>query len=72
MLGMINFYRRYIPNCAEVIAPLTELTKNRAPNNVEWGAKQERVFKEVKKILSSVRPSICLSVRTSVTRVLVD
>ena len=25
LLGMINFYRRYIPNCAEVIAPLTEL-----------------------------------------------
>jgi len=53
LLGMINFYHRYIPNCAEVIAPLTELTKNRAPNNVQWGKKQERAFKEVKKILSS-------------------
>jgi len=53
LLGMINFYRRYIPNCAEVIAALTELTKNRAPNNVEWGAEQEKAFKEVKKILSS-------------------
>jgi len=50
LLGMINFYRRY---CAEVIAPLTELTKNRAPNNVQWGEEQERAFKEVKKILSS-------------------
>jgi len=50
---MTNFYRRYILNCAEVIGPLTELTKNRAPNNVEWGAEQERAFKEVKKILSS-------------------
>jgi len=53
LLGMINFYRRYIPNCVEVIAPLTELTKNRAPNNVVWGMEQERAFKEVKKILSS-------------------
>ena len=34
LFGMINFYRRYVPNCEEVIAPLTELTKNRAPNNV--------------------------------------
>ena len=50
---MINFYRGYIPNCAEVIAPLTELTKNRAPNNVQCGEEQERAFKEVKKILSS-------------------
>jgi len=53
LLGMINFYRRDIPNCAEVIAPVTMLTKNRAPNNVEWGSEQERAFKEVKKILSS-------------------
>jgi len=50
---VINFYRRYISNCAEVIAPLMELTKNRAPNNVEWGSEQERAFKEVKKTLSS-------------------
>ena len=39
---MIHFLSSYIPNCAEVIAPLTDLTKNRAPNNVEWGAEQDR------------------------------
>ena len=53
LIGIINFYRGYIPNCAEVITPLAELTKNRAPNNVEWGTEQKRSFKEVKKILSS-------------------
>ena len=36
-----------------MIAPLTELTKNRAPKSVEWGSEQERAFKEVNKILSS-------------------
>ena len=40
-----------------MIAPLTELTKNRAPNDVEWGAEQERAFRKgrfvVKKVLSS-------------------
>ena len=53
MLGMINFYRRYIPNCTDIIAPITELTKGRAPNLVKWGEKQEKAFSEIKRVLSS-------------------
>jgi len=53
LLGMINFYQRYVPNCAEIIAPITELTKNRAPNNVEWGDRQEKAFSEIKRLLSN-------------------
>ena len=53
LLGMINFYRRYIPNCADIIAPITELTKGRAPNLVKWGEKQEKAFSEIKRVLSS-------------------
>jgi len=50
---MVNFYRRYIPNCAEIVAPIAELTRNHCPNEVEWGEKQENAFQEIKRILSS-------------------
>jgi len=53
LLGMIHFYRRYIPNCTEIITPITELTNNSAPNNVEWGDRQEKAFSEMKRLLSN-------------------
>ena len=52
LLGLINFYRRYIPDCATLISPLTDLTRSRAPNRVEWGDKQEAAFTKVKEVLS--------------------
>ena len=51
-LGLINFYRRYIQDCVTLISPLTGLTRNRAPNRVEWGDKQEAAFTKVKGVLS--------------------
>jgi len=53
LLGMINFYPRYIPNCVEIIAPIIELTKNRAQNNVEWVDWQDKAFSEIKCLLSN-------------------
>jgi hypothetical protein len=53
LLGLINFYRRYIPDCATIVTPISDLTKNKAPNNVEWGEAQETAFKRLKEILSS-------------------
>jgi len=50
LLGMINFYRRYIPNCAEVIAPLRELTKTETQTmlsgvqNRRWHLKRSRKY----------------------------
>jgi len=37
LLGMVNFYRRYLPNCAQIIAPITDLTRSRAAEIVKWG-----------------------------------
>ena len=31
-LGMINFYRRFLPNCAEVLQPLTDLLAGKSKN----------------------------------------
>jgi len=50
---MVNFYHCYVQNCAEVIAPITDLTKGHAPNVVEWGERQERAFVQIKNILSN-------------------
>ena len=47
LLGMINFYRRFY-NCAEIVAPITELTKNKVPNVVKCGDKQEEAFTKIK------------------------
>ena len=30
-LGLVNFYRKFIPHCSQVAKPLTDLTKGRAP-----------------------------------------
>ena len=53
LLGMVNFYRRYIPNCAQIIAPITDLTRSRASEIVKWGDSQEWAFNEIKHLLSS-------------------
>ena len=44
-----------MPNCAEVIAPISNLTKGRVPNVVEWGERQERAFVQIKNVLSKER-----------------
>jgi hypothetical protein len=53
LLGLINFYRRYIPDCATLVAPISDLTKSKAPNKIEWGEIQESAFSKLKDILSS-------------------
>ena len=35
-----------------MISPLTDLTRSKAPNRVEWGDKQKAAFTKVKEVLS--------------------
>ncbi len=52
-LGLAGFYRKFIPNFAEIAVPLTDLTKKGQPNKVEWGDAQENALKSLKQALTS-------------------
>ena len=53
-LGLTGYYRRFIANYASLVAPLTDLTRNTAPTQVEWTSNCEKVFQELKMQLCSV------------------
>lgn len=50
-LGMLNFYHRYLPKVATVLAPLHQLLQKGV--QWSWGAKQKKAFAESKKLLLS-------------------
>ena len=50
-LGMANYYRHLIPNCATLCEPLTLLTRKKA--NFVWEEDQENAFQNLKKALTS-------------------
>ncbi len=51
-LGLIGFYRKYIPNFSSIASPLTELTKKGQPTKVSWGVEQEGAFRNLSQILT--------------------
>lgn len=53
LLGMISYYRNFIPNMADVLSPMYELLKKDV--NFQWGTEQENSFAIIKKILTSDR-----------------
>jgi len=50
-LGLASYYRKFVPNFAEISASLTEMTKARKPDKVEWNDESEYAFKELKRVL---------------------
>ena len=51
-LGAVNYYRRFIPDCASLMKPLTELTKKNAKMKVQWNEELETSFNALKKAIS--------------------
>ena len=52
-LGFVNFFRKFIPNFAEVALPLTELTKTTSPNCGRMNDKAAAAFHRLKDLLIS-------------------
>ena len=52
-LGLIGFYRKYIPNFAAIACPLTDLTRKGAPNEVEWSEAQQKAFETLKSAVAN-------------------
>ena len=50
-LWLTGYYRKFIPNYATIAAPLTDLTRKSAPNNVQWNEQCDQAFKELKRLL---------------------
>lgn len=47
-LGLVGFYRRFIPNFSAIAAPLTDLTRKGQRNKFIWGQQQENAFTSLK------------------------
>ena len=54
-LGLINFYRRFIPHCADILQPLTDLLKNRKKKNqpIELNEREFSAFSRAKDELAN-------------------
>ena len=51
LLGLAGYYRRFILNYADEVAPLTDLTKKGQPNHIPWEAPRQRAFERIKNLL---------------------
>ncbi|XP_070188629.1 uncharacterized protein [Littorina saxatilis] len=58
-LGLVGFYRRYVPNFAAIALPLTDLTRKNLSNRVEWTDRCEEAYQTLRQMLSQ-RPVICV------------
>jgi hypothetical protein len=54
-LSMVNFYRSFLPGCARILRPLTDLLKG-SPKMLEWTAAAKEAFQDAKCLLTKAVP----------------
>lgn len=53
VVGLLGYYRKFVPNFATIVAPLTELINNGKPNKVDWTESVVLVLKTIQMLSSS-------------------
>jgi cleavage and polyadenylation specificity factor subunit 1 len=51
-LGMLNFYRRFLPRAAKVLKPLTDSLKGGRAQPVQWTDEKKAAFVAAKQLLT--------------------
>lgn len=51
ILGLLSYYRNYVPCFSEIAAPLTNLTKRRSPDAIGWLSEHEDAFIKLKEAI---------------------
>ncbi|CAM5173097.1 unnamed protein product [Eretmochelys imbricata] len=52
-LGLAGYYRRFVPQYSQIAIPLTDLTKKKQPNAVQWTEECQKAFNQLKATLMS-------------------
>lgn len=52
-LGLIGYYRKFIPNFSDRAAVLTDLTKGKSPSNIPWSTNHELAFQDLKGVMQN-------------------
>jgi hypothetical protein len=52
-LGAVNYYRKFIPDCASIMQPLTDLTRKNAKTIITWNEELETTFNKLKNALAN-------------------
>ncbi len=63
-LCMVNFYRHFLPNCAQVLKPLTDLLGGGGAKTLQWTATAQEGFQQAKCLQHPV-PNAELSLATN-------
>ncbi|GFR91454.1 polyprotein [Elysia marginata] len=53
VLGLLEYYRRFVPNYSQIAQPLTDLTRKAQPNKVKWTEECQNSLERLKGVLTS-------------------